>query len=386
VRPHILSVGSFLPHEPVDNDSMETVLGMVGSRPSLSRRRILKSNGIVERYYAIDRETGRQTHTNTQLTAEAVRAAVQNAGLELDDIDLLSCGTSTPDYMMPNHALMVHGELGNRACDVAATSGTCLSGLTSIKYAVMSVAAGDAKVAIATGSELASSLVRADSFPNPEPAPEELDKNPMLAFHQDFLRWMLSDGAGAVLVGPRDPSHKGLSLAVEWIDIFSFAHELEPCMYWGAEKTKDGAFVGWRETDSLEESVQRGMLNLTQDVRLLGREVMRSTVSRTFELVRERHPITADEVDWLLPHYSSTFFRQEVYDRFCDVDFEIPYERWFTNLTTKGNTGAASVYIMMDDLLRSGQLEVGQKVLCWVPESARFSAGFMLLTVEGPKS
>ena len=89
---HLLGVGSFLPNEPVDNERIEDVLGRVGDNPSRAKRRILKSNGIITRHYAIDPETGRQTHSNAQLTAQAIRAAARNGGLELEDIDLLACG------------------------------------------------------------------------------------------------------------------------------------------------------------------------------------------------------------------------------------------------------------------------------------------------------
>jgi 3-oxoacyl-[acyl-carrier-protein] synthase-3 len=59
----------------------------------------------------------------------------------------------------------------------------------------------------------------------------------------------------------------------------------------------------------------------------------------------------------------------------------IPEERWFTNLYTKGNTGAASVFIMLEELFHSGNLQPGQKILCMVPESGRFIVSFMMLTV-----
>ncbi|MEN8180748.1 MAG: 3-oxoacyl-[acyl-carrier-protein] synthase III C-terminal domain-containing protein, partial [Pseudomonadota bacterium] len=64
-----------------------------------------------------------------------------------------------------------------------------------------------------------------------------------------------------------------------------------------------------------------------------------------------------------------------------EMDFMIPKERWFTNLETKGNTGAASIYIMLDELANSGRLKSGDKLLCFVPESGRFSSSFMLLSV-----
>jgi 3-oxoacyl-[acyl-carrier-protein] synthase-3 len=61
------------------------------------------------------------------------------------------------------------------------------------------------------------------------------------------------------------------------------------------------------------------------------------------------------------------------------VNFEIPMEKWFSNLSYKGNTGSASIYIMIEELFHSGNLKSGDKILCHIPESARFSTAVMLL-------
>ena len=87
-----------------------------------------------------------------------------------------------------------------------------------------------------------------------------------------------------------------------------------------------------------------------------------------------------DDIDWFLPHYSSAYFREPLYKALTDIDFEIPYEKWFTNLAIKGNTGAASIFIMLDELFTSGKIKPGQKLLCFVPESGRFSFNYMHLT------
>jgi len=154
-----------------------------------------------------------------------------------------------------------------------------------------------------------------------------------------------------------------LSLQLEWIEVVSFANELETCMYWGGEKRDDGSLTGWNQVARFEDAVERGMMNFTQDARLLGRHVSRTVVKNGLSVVRERRPMEASEIDWFLPHYSSEYFRQQVYDRLEEIDFVIPYERWFTNLVTKGNTGAASIYLMLDELFHSGKLQPGQKVL-----------------------
>jgi 3-oxoacyl-[acyl-carrier-protein] synthase III len=65
------------------------------------------------------------------------------------------------------------------------------------------------------------------------------------------------------------------------------------------------------------------------------------------------------------------------------VGFEIPYEKWFTNLATKGNTGSAAIFIILAELFKNGDLKAGQKLLCFIPESGRFAHCFMLLEVVG---
>ena len=60
---------------------------------------------------------------------------------------------------------------------------------------------------------------------------------------------------------------------------------------------------------------------------------------------------------------------------------EIPEHKWFSNLTEVGNVGSASIYIMLEEIVNSGKLKVGQKLLLMVPESARFSYAYVLLTV-----
>ena len=60
-----------------------------------------------------------------------------------------------------------------------------------------------------------------------------------------------------------------------------------------------------------------------------------------------------------------------------EIGFTIPLEHWFTNLATKDNNGSASKYIMLDELFHSDKLRLGDTILCMVPESGRFSCGFI---------
>ncbi|RMD79894.1 MAG: hypothetical protein D6820_07555, partial [Lentisphaerae bacterium] len=105
----IQGTGSFLPNQPISVDELEKVLGRIGKNASRSLRIISRSNGIKTRYFALDPETGQPTHTNAQLTAEAVRKAASDAGIEPRQIQLLACGSSSPDQFFPGHANMVQG-------------------------------------------------------------------------------------------------------------------------------------------------------------------------------------------------------------------------------------------------------------------------------------
>ena len=366
-----------LPNQPVENDQVEMVLGQVGDRPSRARRIVLRNNGIRKRYYVIDPRTGVVTHSNASLTATAIRSLVDEH-FALEDISVLACGTSNPDQLLPNHAVMVHGELGAPIREVVSTAGVCLSGTTAFKYGWMAVKAGCAPNAVVTGSEVASLVLRAINY-EAECAVrgKALDANPELAFHKDFLRWMLSDGAGAWLIEPQP--RRGLNLRVDWIELFSYAHALPACMYMGAEKDSGGALRGWMSFPGHERE-STSIFALKQDVRLLNEAVVEYTLEKPLQRLIAQRKLAPRDIDWFLPHMSSEFFRPKIAAALERAGLPIPQDRWFTNLAWTGNTGSAAVYIMLDELLRSGDITHGQRLLCFVPESGRFSSGFIHLT------
>ena len=378
---YITDLAAFLPNEPVTNDQMEALLGMVDQVPSRTRKLILRNNKILTRHYAIDPATGRSTHTNAQLAAEAIRRLRPYDGFTPADIACLACGTTQADQLIPGHASMVQGELAASPCEIVSTAGVCIAGMTALKYAAMNVALGLSPNAVATGSEQASSFMRSRLAGTISPEVcAKLESQPHLAFSADLLRWMLSDGAGAAFIAPAPVAGKR-AFRIEWIDIHSFANELEACMYGGAVKNPDGSLKGWREFDSLQEVVDQRALLVRQDVKLLHREIVATTADRTIPRVVANHGLRAEDVDVFVAHYSSDYFRLPIYEGLKRIGFHIPLEKWFTNLPVKGNTGSASVFIILEELLRSERIKPGDKVLCYVPESGRFSICYALLTV-----
>ncbi len=376
---YITNIAAFLPNEPIPNEAMESILGQIGSKPSRTRKLILRSNQINFRYYAIDPRTGKTTHNNAQLAAGAVRK-FSRQGRDINTIELLACGTTLPDQLIPNHALMVHGELGIPPCEAVATAGVCLSGTMSLKYGYMAIRSGLNHNAVATGSENASSVMGGQNFHGEvELSARQRENSREIAFEKDFLRWMLSDGAGAVWMSDT-PNTNQNSLRIDWIYQKSYAAGLETCMYAGAEKLADGSLRGWREYlphDWLRHSI----FSVKQDVKLLNEKIIEYTVIRPLRELMGQGKIDLKKVDWFLPHYSSGYFRDRVYEGMRAAGCDISQEKWFTNLSAKGNTGSASIYIILEELFNSNRLKKGETLLLYIPESGRFSTAFIQLTV-----
>lgn len=375
---YIINTSSFFPNNPVSNDEMEEYLGYINDSPSRSKAIVLRNNGIKRRFYALTKE-GVPTHTNAQMTALAVEDLFKENPGELKKIELLSTGTSTPDQMMPSHAAMVHGWLPQtNPIEVVSPSGVCCAGMHAFKYAYLSTRAGEVHDAVATGSERFSVSLLSSNFEDEAKRLNALMEDPYIGFEKEFLRWMLSDGAAAFHISNKK-NENGISLKVEWMEGFSYANELSACMYQGAEKLKDGTLKSYHDY-SPDELASQSILSIKQDVKMLSKNIVLYGgygVSASLK----KHGIKSDEIDYFLPHMSSEFFKDKIYQQLIANETGIMYDKWFVNLSQVGNVGAASVYLMVDELFHSGKLKKGDKIFLLVPESARFSYMFCLLTV-----
>lgn len=371
----ITRVAKFLPNTPISNEEMEKYLGLVHNEASRAKRLVLRNNGIKQRYYAFD-ENGKSTHTNAQLTAKAIEGLYDEDFTALD-MELLSCGTSSPDTLMPSHAVLVHGFLKNRNVEVNCASGNCCAGMNALKFGYLSVKSGQTANAVCTGSEKTSSWMLADKFNVEVEHLERMEEKPILAFKKDFLRFMLSDGAGAFLLENRP--RKGLSFRMDWMEGYSYAHELETCMYAGAEKQADGEVKPWSEFTP-QEWLQDSIFAIKQDTKLLDQYILEKG-SESLKLAIDKHGIRSEEIDYFLPHVSSHYFVEGLGKSLAEHGAPMAPEKWFMNLAQVGNVGAGSIYLMVEELFTSGKLKDGDKILLSVPESARFSYTYALLTV-----
>ena len=375
---YITDTSIFMPNEPVSCDEMETYLGYINEKPSKSRKIVLRNNGIQTRYYALTKE-GKSTHTNAQMTALAIKELYKNDPEKIKEVELLSCGTSSPDQLLPSHASMVHGWLPeSRAIEVVSPSGVCCAGMHAFKYAYLAIKAGDVEKAVATGSERFSGSLVSKVFEEESQKLEELNENPYIAFEKDFLRWMLSDGAAAFKLSDKK-NEEGLSLRVDWIEGVSYANEMDTCMYAGGEKQKDGSLKGYMDFTS-EEIKNRSIFSIKQDITLLSNNIVKLGGQKIKEIFEKRGLETSD-IDYFMPHISSDFFKPKIFELMEVYGKGVPYEKWFINLSTMGNVGAASAYLMVHELFKSGRLKKGERLLLLVPESGRFSYMYAMLTV-----
>ena len=373
----ITKASTYLPNEPVSNEEMESYLGLVNNTPSKARALILRNNKIKIRYYALDKN-GNATHTNAQITAKAVEGLFDEK-FNRADMQLLSCGTSSADQIQPSHSSMVHGELNiGKSIEVNTATGLCNSGMNALNYGFLNVKAGIKDNAVCVGSERMSAWMTADKFNHEAENLKLLEERPIVAFKREFLRWMLSDGAGAFLLENK-PRENETSLKIEWIDFYSYAHEIEACMYSGCEKQEDGSLKSWAEYPA-EEWLNQSIFALKQDTKLLDKYILVKG-AESLRASFTKHDLDPDSIDHVLAHISSGYFKEGLKEEFAKVGLDFPWEKWFYNLSEVGNIGAGSIFIAVEQLMNSGKLKKGERIMLCIPESGRFAYSCALLTV-----
>lgn len=372
---YITRLSKYLPNDPVSNEEMEDILGLINGLSSKAKPLILRNNQIKTRYYALDRN-GNATHSNAELTKRAVENLFDD-NFKLENIDVLSCGTSSPDQILPAHAAMVHGLLGGARIEINSSTGACSAGVQALKFGFLSVLAGDSENAVCVGSERFSIWMLAKYFKEEAHKIAQLEGDGIIAFEKDFLRFMLSDGAGAALL-QNEPNNNGLSLRIDWLQQRSFANELPTCMYSGSIKKEDGSIVGWSDMEQ-DQWTSQSVFAVKQDTKLLGEWIVKKGGEFLMDIIKCRN-LDITKLTYFLPHLSSQYFAPRIDKEFAILGLDIPKEKWFTNLSTIGNVGAGSPYLMLEEMFNSGKLQKGDTLLMMVPESARFNYAYVHLT------
>ena len=355
----ITHTGSFLPGNPVSNEDIEKHLGSLDSESEV-KRSVLRMNGITSRHYAQD-ENQQPTSDVYAMACEAIGNCLAKRGRGADtmSVSFLSAGTTYAPLGGPGMCSILHDQLSQRnlitgSTEISSHAGICTSAAAALVAAGRAVAAGEHDAAICVGSEHPSSALKAEAIDPIDDRDQHTELRRSQWFMTVFLRFMLSDGSGAFLLA-NQPKPDGLSLQVDWTESRSFAHETPLCM-----------------------KLENQGVRLSQDINILSKYLV--PIARKFTAdVMQRRNETLDNYRMILPHLSSFFFRKKM-ERVMKEFTTNGEPNYWTNLGTAGNTGAASIYIMLDHFLAEHSLADGDRILLFTPESGQFNFVMVSLT------
>ncbi|MFC7421304.1 iron-containing redox enzyme family protein [Iodobacter arcticus] len=361
---YLAAAGLHLPGPAINNEEMDAFIAPINRISMRIKSRILAENGIQTRHYGIDAQ-GQTVENHAQMSAAAVHQCLDRAQTSLSDVTLLAVGSSGGDALMPGFANMIQGELAAPPMQTISCQGVCAAGVSAIEFAAQAIELGSHQQALAVAAEMPSRMFKKSRF-----APRGYQSD----FDAHFLRWMLSDGAGALLLS-RQPK-AGLNIKLKWIHQKSFSGDYPVCMQLGLTEDRSQSFLDFASSSEAEAA---GAMSLRQDIRMLP-QLFDVCIHEYVKLVDEGW-IKSTDIDHFLCHYSSAKFMPVVEDLLAKAGLSIPPERWYSNLATRGNTGAASIFIMLADFLQTKPLKAGEKIFCFIPESGRISAAYMLFEV-----
>jgi 3-oxoacyl-[acyl-carrier-protein] synthase-3 len=302
----IIGTGSFLPGEPVDNATLAGRLAEQGIETSDDW--IVARTGIRQRYLA---EPG---VSSSQLATAAARRAIEAAGVDAADLDLIIVATSTPDWVFPSTACLVQkalGAPGGAAFDVQAV---CSGFVYAMATADAMIRAGTARLALVIGAETFSRIL------------DWKDRGTCVLF---------GDGAGAVVL--QASSEPGI--------LASRLHA-------------DGRHEAiLRTAGNVHGGEVTGHPYLTMD----GQAVFKLAVGVLDSVARETMAaagLAIDSIDWLIPHQANIRILHATARK-----LGLPLERVVITVDRHANTSAASVPLALDVAVRDGRIQPGQHVL-----------------------
>lgn len=302
----ITGTGSYLPAQRLTNHDMAARLAERGLETS--HEWIVERTGIAARHFAAEGET------TSDMAAHASRRAMDAAGINAADVDLIIVATSTPDMVFPSTACILQAKLGMANCPAFDVQAVCSGFIYALSIADAMVRAGSARCALVVGAETFSRILNFD------------DRTTCVLF---------GDGAGAVIVQASDTP--GIL---------------------ATDLNADGSHVGILCTPGHVAGGQvQGSPLLTMD----GQAVFKLAVSvleKTARTVLDKAGLDEAQLDWLVPHQANIRIMQSTARK-----LRLPLDKVIVTVAQHGNTSAASVPLALDEGVRSGRITAGQTVL-----------------------
>lgn len=354
---YIVNCSSYLPGKSINNQEIDKFIAPINKLSHRIKNKILLQNGITSRYYGIN-EFGESLTSVKEMSAKSIKDLLNNK-----PINFLTIATTGGDAGAPGIANFVQNELNLPPLETLSISGICGASMGALSSA--------AEHTDRTGE---NSISGASEFPSRLFKKERFNNRKEITFDSHFLRWMLSDGAGACRI---ENKPIGKSLKINWIHNKSFSADFPACMQIGLDE-KGKSYLDY---DNLNDAEYNGAFDLKQDIRLLP-ALFDIGIGEYVKLINENY-FKPEEIKSFICHYSSEKFKGLIKELMEKANLLIDETVWFSNLKTCGNTGSASIYIMLEEFWRTKlkDFKHGDKILLFVPESGRFSVSYALLEV-----
>ncbi|MBI3635879.1 MAG: ketoacyl-ACP synthase III [Candidatus Rokubacteria bacterium] len=315
-RARIIGVGAYAPKRVVTNADMEKLVDTDDAW-------IVQRSGIRQRHFADE------TEATSDLAVHAAQQALERANLVPEDVDFIVVGTTTPDMFFPTTANIVQHRLGCRHAGSADVLAACAGSIYSLSIGAQYIQTGKYKRVLCIGAE---TLSRITDF---------TDRGTCV---------LLADAAGAAVLEATEEDRGIIDT-----DLYSDGQ------YWELLYMPGGG----SRNPATRETVDARM----HYAKMKGREVFKVAV-RMFEeaagKLLERHGLHAKDVDLFIPHQANLRIIEAAVKR-----LDMPMERVFVNVDRYGNTGAASVYVALEEAVAAGRVKRGDIVLM-----AAFGGGF----------
>lgn len=360
----IAGTGSFLPGPAVTNDRLEAVLGTLDRAPAKIQsfvdnlgRKMLDRSGVVTRHLAIDPESGDMTHTFASLAEQAARQALDMARMQPQQIELLIISCPSYDQSTPPTSALLQERLGIQTCAELEIHSNCTGVGKSMQVAYDALRSGRYQTALVCYSQLSSVYLRSCYFNQ-----EKMDK-----VHA-ALRWILADGAGAVVLKASQngaPGHDVLGTFVESV---------------GAGRPA-GMVAGGAVADltkayrQIPELYQDGRHHLWQDFTAVNDNAAPLLLEGLVRFTRKLNidPSTVD-------HYVVSIPTMQLYEEHIPIFLErlkVTQDRIKFRSGRVGYCGGSATLLHLDEMVRTGELKPGQLAIVHAVESSKWmTAGF----------
>ena len=359
----ILGTGAFLPGKPLSIDEVDAVLGRLEQAPRRIQKWLDRMRGLMDElleveyyHYAIDPESGAFTEDNITMSVKAARQAIANAGIDAGDIDFIAYGSAHQDQM-PTASVRIQEALGIERCAEMSIHANCTSAYKAFLTAFDFIRLGRAKTALVVSSNMSSSELRASYYNQEIVKKEEL-----------FLRYFLSDGAGAVI----------LQAAEDGEGLF-----VNNCYIESAGGKKPAAMLNKRPAYWMnpKEEFEKGYHHLAQMYNeQLGEhfhEEGGSVFYHGLKRMLDLYPVDISRLRYFQVNFPSKHISELVIEE-CEK-LGIRRDTLYSTMSGMGYAGPPMVFITLHKIFTEEKLEKGDLVMSFVTEVSKFmQAGFSL--------